>query len=133
MTYVISKLFEFSASHQLPGLPADHPCSRLHGHNYVVRVELAGPLDPRGFVFDYRDLGPFKAWLDAEVDHRHLNDLVEFRAPAGVPPTAEHMSRWLTRAVTGVVALPRSVLVQVWVSETPKTWATWTPAGGWPM
>src|SRR5215468_9371730 len=34
--YTISKFFEFSAAHHLTGLPDDHPCSRVHGHNYVV-------------------------------------------------------------------------------------------------
>ena len=38
--YRISKEFHFSASHQLIGLPEDHQCARLHGHNYIVVVEL---------------------------------------------------------------------------------------------
>lgn len=36
----ITKEFHFSASHQLTGLPEDHQCARLHGHNYIVEVEL---------------------------------------------------------------------------------------------
>jgi 6-pyruvoyl-tetrahydropterin synthase len=40
MTYTISKEFAFSAAHHLNGLPPSHPCSRVHGHNYVVRVVL---------------------------------------------------------------------------------------------
>ncbi|HBU96439.1 6-pyruvoyl trahydropterin synthase family protein, partial [Thalassospira lucentensis] len=40
--FTITKQFAFSASHQLAGLDADHPCSRLHGHNYIVEVELKG-------------------------------------------------------------------------------------------
>ena len=37
----IRKEFHFSASHRLEHLPPDHQCARLHGHNYVVVVELA--------------------------------------------------------------------------------------------
>ena len=37
--YIISKEYHFSASHQLHDLPEDHPCHRLHGHNYVVEVD----------------------------------------------------------------------------------------------
>lgn len=37
----ITKEFHFSASHQLCRLPVDHQCARLHGHNYIVVVELA--------------------------------------------------------------------------------------------
>lgn len=132
MTYTISKEFTFSASHQLRGLPAGHQCARMHGHNYRVRVELTGPLDHRGFVVDYGELAAFGRWLDENVDHRHLNDVVPFAGPNGDNPTAEHLSRVLTRVVLDAVALPRSVLVRVHVSETPKTWAVWTPGGGWP-
>ena len=48
--YRITKEFHFSASHQLFGLREGHPCARLHGHNYVVVVELAAEdLGPTGF------------------------------------------------------------------------------------
>lgn len=112
--YAISKTFEFSASHQLFGLPDDHPCSRLHGHNYVVRVEFRSVhLDPRGFAgVDYRDLNPFKSWIDRTLDHRHLNDIL----PA---PTAENIARYLFDHLAETGPSPSSVAV----SETPKTWA----------
>nr|WP_211228401.1 6-pyruvoyl tetrahydropterin synthase family protein [Glycomyces tenuis] len=73
----ITKEFHFSASHVLEGLPSWHPCSRMHGHNYVVVLELsAAPerLVPPGFVRDYRDLDKFKQWVDKTLDHRHLNE-----------------------------------------------------------
>lgn len=126
--FTISKDFTFSASHVLQGLPATHPCSRLHGHNYTVRVELTGTLDPVGFVVDYRDLTPFKEYLDDELDHRHLNDLM------GENPTAEHMARklcivvWDMLATMDTAALERVQHITVAVSETPKTWARHTAA-----
>ena len=123
--YTISKEFAFSAAHQLRGLRRDHPCSRLHGHNYRVRVEVSGALDPRGFVMDYGDLSPFGRWLDATVDHRNLNEVDRFAGPNGDNPTAENLSRFLTAALHAVVAVPASCVVRVWVSETPKTWAVW--------
>ena len=116
--YEITKDFHFSASHVLDGLPDDHPCSRLHGHNIIVRLHLADDeLDPVGFVVDYRDLDGFKRWLDDQFDHRHLNDRVDFN------PTAEHMCRHLYR-VAASMGLP--VAAVSW-SETPKTWATYRP------
>ena len=36
---------KFSAAHFLAGHPK---CSRLHGHNYHVRVKLSGELDGKG-------------------------------------------------------------------------------------
>ncbi len=51
--YTIAKRFTFSASHVIGGLPEEHPCARLHGHNYEVEVVLqsttarSGRLCPR--------------------------------------------------------------------------------------
>lgn len=119
--HTISKDFQFSASHQLQGLPEDHPCSRLHGHNYTVRLELTGRLNAVGFVHDYRALAPFKDWLDNELDHRHLNDVL-----AG-NPTAERMSALMVDKAVELLDLPENVIrVAVSVSETPKTWATFS-------
>jgi 6-pyruvoyltetrahydropterin/6-carboxytetrahydropterin synthase len=120
MTYRISKEFHFSASHRLTGLPQDHPCSRLHGHNYAVSLELSAPdggLDEAGFVRDYGDLADFKKWLDHELDHRHLNEVV------GLNPSAENLSRWMYQAWSE--RLPE--LAAVRVSETAKTWAEYRP------
>lgn len=113
MRFSISKQFEFSASHQLLGLPDDHQCARLHGHNYRVEVVLEGPLNSVGFVRDYGDLKFVKQWIDATLDHRHLNDIME------VNPTAEHMAAWLFEQFSEEI--PEMVAVRV--SETGKTWA----------
>ncbi|MGW3210160.1 6-pyruvoyl trahydropterin synthase family protein [Streptomyces sp. NPDC001135] len=121
MTFRISKQFRFSASHRLEGLPAEHPCGRLHGHNYVVELELSAAgdaLDPTGFVRDYGDLAEFSKWLDKAFDHRHLNDVLE-----GANPTAEHLSRWLYER--WVPRYPELSCVRI--SETDKTWAEYRP------
>lgn len=125
MTFRICKDFEFSASHHLEGLPKRHQCARVHGHNYVVRVQLEAPLlDDVGFVFDYGELRDFKAWLDATVDHRDLNEVLEGSVPN---PTAEHLARYFAGVVERQCAIPHTVTVAVGVSETPKTWAWYLP------
>lgn len=121
MTYTISKDYHLSASHVLNGLPDGHQCGRLHGHNYHLRLTLtADALDPTGFVIDYGNLKPFGDWLDATLDHRHLNDIVDGN------PTAERLSEWLADKARRLLNLSPHVGVTVSVSETPKTWATWT-------
>lgn len=117
--YTITKDFHFSCSHQLANLPPEHPCSRLHGHNIIVRLHLTSPtLDDTGFVLDYRKLDNFKNWLDTTFDHRHLNDTVPFN------PTAENMCKHIYRHAH-TLGLTQTTAVS-W-SETPKTWATYTP------
>jgi 6-pyruvoyl-tetrahydropterin synthase len=61
--YTIAKRFTFSASHIIGGLPAHHPCARLHGHNYEVEVTLRSPtLDAVGFVRDYHELSALREY-----------------------------------------------------------------------
>ncbi|ESZ11071.1 6-carboxytetrahydropterin synthase QueD [Mesorhizobium sp. M0923] len=115
----ITKEFHFSASHQLTSLPLDHQCARLHGHNYIVVVELSGgKLDEHGFVRDYHDLGALKHYIDKTLDHRHLNDVLG-HDHVTAECLAKHLYEWCKRL------LPETSAVRV--SETPKTWAEYRP------
>jgi 6-pyruvoyltetrahydropterin/6-carboxytetrahydropterin synthase len=117
--YRITKEFHFSASHQLTHLPADHQCARLHGHNYIVVVELAAAeLDDDGFVRDYHELKPLKQYIDDEFDHRHLNDVLGHEKVTS-EFLAKHFYDWCK------ARLPETSAVRV--SETPKTWAEYRP------
>lgn len=115
--YTISKEFHFSASHTLEHLAEDHPCSRLHGHNYVIIAEFTSThLNKVGFIIDYRDLQPIKDYIDARLDHRHLNDVFNFN------PTAELMAEHLFYVFRDLLSTPmRYRLTAVTVKETPKT------------
>ena len=117
--YRITKEFAFSASHQLVHMPADHQCARLHGHNYVVVVELAAAeLNADGFVRDYHELAPLKAYIDGELDHRHLNDVLGDDMVTA-EKLAKHLYDWCAARWPEVTAVK--------VSETPKTWAEYRP------
>ena len=117
--YSIAKRFAFSASHTIGGLPSQHPCSRLHGHNYEVEVVLeAEDLDEVGFIRDYRELSALKEFLELTVDHKHLNDVLGHDRT-----TAEVVSRWLYDWC--VTRWPEVVAVRV--CETPRTWAEYRP------
>lgn len=94
----ISKRFDFSASHILAGLPEGHQCGRMHGHNYTFEVELESlTLDPTGFVLDYGELKPVKEFIDLNLDHRHLNDVVDFQ------PSAENIAQWFHAICQGLL------------------------------
>lgn len=115
----ITKEFHFSASHQLTALPPEHQCARLHGHNYIVEVELAArELDAHNFVRDYHELAPFKRYIDEVFDHRHLNEVLGHdRVTAEC--LAKHFYDWCGARIAETSA--------VRVSETPKTWAEYRP------
>ena len=120
----ITKEFNFSASHVLGYLPEGHPCGRVHGHNYLVIFELSAPrekLGKVGFVRDFNDLNGVKSWIDDEIDHRHLNDVL-----GDLNPSAEHIAQWIYDRWQE--ELPE--LTAVRVSETPRTWAEYRPTRG---
>lgn len=101
----ITKEFHFSASHVLDRLPSWHPCARMHGHNYIVVLELSArreDLTEAGFVRDYRELDAFKKWMDDTLDHRHLNEAMG-GGYLSVGRESGHMDlRPLDRALSGV-------------------------------
>jgi len=139
--YTITKEFHFAASHTLHELPADHKCSNMHGHNYIVKIVLQAPaLDHRGFVVDYGELSPIKKWIDDELDHAHLaateseaeivysamkslrgKDFEQRTHVIGANTSAENLARYIYRRWKDDFPALR----EVWVSETPKTWAVY--------
>lgn len=118
--YTISKQFTFSASHRLLNLPESHQCHRMHGHNYIVEIELQSEtLNQYGFIRDYSDLSELKNYIDDHLDHRHLNDILGHD-----DTTAENLAKFLydkSKQIWPEVTAMR-------VSETPKTWAEYRPA-----
>jgi 6-pyruvoyltetrahydropterin/6-carboxytetrahydropterin synthase len=119
--YTICKRFAFSASHVIGGLAADHPCGRLHGHNYEVEVNLqSASLDDTGFVRDFHELAALKQFIDGTLDHKHLNDVLGHDRT-----TTEVICKWLYDWCKA--RWPEVTAVRV--SETPKTWAEYRPEG----
>lgn len=115
----IGKSFGFEAGHRLPGLPPEHKCARQHGHSYEVEVILtASSLEEPGFVTDFGALAPFKRFLDAELDHRNLHEILPFE------PTSERLAQFLAGWFVENLqpALPGR-LVAVVVRETASSWA----------
>lgn len=112
MKTTISKEFHFSAAHQLFGLHEEHPCSRLHGHNYVLKIILSGEVDKVGFVQDYRELDKIKDFVDDVMDHRNLNDVFPMHNT-----TVENMTKIIYDMFKPIY--PKIIAVEM--SETPKT------------
>ena len=119
---LVAKQYRFEASHILPAHPGK--CARLHGHSYQVEVAVCGRVhEESGFVVDY-------AWLDEDVtpiidqlDHQHLNHLIE-------NPSAENVAGWIgCRLKAGMGKRPDRYADVDWfevrVRETARTSATW--------
>lgn len=99
----------FSAAHCLRGYQGK--CERLHGHNYRVRLTVAGPdLDDIGLLVDFKEL---KRRLNAAVeplDHAYLNELEPFREKN---PSAENIAAYLFAVLDHDLSRPAPRPVQV--------------------
>jgi len=116
----IVKKFSFCASHQLLNLPEDHPCSRLHGHNYEIEIVLSSDkIDTNtGMLLDFRKLNEIVNPVINKLDHQNLNDILQ----DGEPSTCEYLAKWIFQKLKPKL----SYLTTVCVSETPKTWAEYS-------
>lgn len=83
--FVREQDLRFAATHVLSGLPRWHPCARMHGHDYSVKVRLetAGPLGETGHVGG-QSLTAFEQWVEETLNHTHINELL---------PDPEHADR----------------------------------------
>lgn len=121
--YTISKTFGFDAAHWLPNLPETHKCNRLHGHTYTVGITIMSPasdVDDDGFVVDFGEFEPIRDYIDAVLDHRTLNNIVD-------NPTSENLARHLYDFASRLGLVPDGGQMTVRVSETPNTWAEYRP------
>jgi 6-pyruvoyltetrahydropterin/6-carboxytetrahydropterin synthase len=124
-TATIGKTFDFEGGHRLLGLPPDHKCARQHGHSYEVEVILtAARLEEPGFVTDFGALAPFKEFLNAELDHRNLHEILPFEPTSEL--LAQFLAGWFVQNVEPTIP---GHLVAVRVRETSRSWARFDVEG----
>jgi 6-pyruvoyltetrahydropterin/6-carboxytetrahydropterin synthase len=100
LTVAVTRRVTFAAAHVLrrPDWPEERnravfgACAGDHGHNYVLEVTVAGPVEAAtGMIVNLKDLDrTLREVIVDEVDHRHLNRDVPFLAD--VIPTAENLA-----------------------------------------
>ena len=100
MSTTLFKDFTFEAAHHLPHVPEGHKCGRLHGHSFMVRLEITGEVDPHtGWIMDFAELkAAFKPTYD-RLDHYYLNDI-----PGLENPTSEVLAKWIWDETAGAAA-----------------------------
>lgn len=108
MSTTLFKDFTFEAAHRLPHVPQGHKCGRLHGHSFMVRLEITGEVDPHtGWIIDFAELkAAFKPTYE-RLDHHYLNDI-----PGLENPTSEVLAKWIWDQVKPVVPLLSAVMVK---------------------
>ena len=82
--------YVFQSAHQLPHVPADHKCGRMHGHGFEVILHANRDLGQQALSIDYDHLDALWSPIHAELDHACLNDI-----PGLENPTSENISAWI--------------------------------------
>jgi 6-pyruvoyltetrahydropterin/6-carboxytetrahydropterin synthase len=81
---------EFSSGHFLRNYHGR--CENPHGHNYKVRLTLAGnELDQAGLLLDFKLIKQVMRPVIDRIDHQMLNDLEPFTT---LNPSAENIARY---------------------------------------
>lgn len=106
----------FSSAHRLLSYPGE--CSKLHGHNWLVKVYVrTDQLNEIGIALDFK---AFKITIREEIDqldHVYLNEMEDFKE---MNPTAENICRVLFEKISTRINTEhlRVYMVEVWESET---------------
>ncbi len=125
----IGKELRFEAAHVLPKHPGK--CKNLHGHSYVVYLEIEGPIDHEtGMVLDYVDLKRvLHEQVYAKLDHRFINDVFLEESWPG-ETTAENIVMYIWRHVESPLVSLGARVTRVRVCETATSWAERTVEDG---
>ncbi len=90
-------------------------CSRIHGHNWKIRVEIrADKLNKEGMVIDFKELKKLTWEVIGPFEHQNLNDISPFDK---INPTAENIVKYFFKELKRI--LPNEInLVNIRLWET---------------
>ena len=123
--YEVSVDETFAAAHNLRNYRGK--CENLHGHNYKVRITLAGQeLDSTGLLYDFVQLKKAIQEVFRSLDHTYLNERPPFDV---LNPSAENIARYIYDETAR--QLPRAAngagIASITVWESDVTAATYKP------
>lgn len=112
MKVTICKEMRMAVAHRLPH--HDGACRHLHGHTYVVRLYVQGPVQEvseensqSGMVTDFGVIKAFLKGVEAKMDHCYVNETLDSY------PTAERLAVRILEMANELLApqLPEGVQV----------------------
>jgi len=105
----------FEAAHYINNYSGK--CSRLHGHNWKVEVNIYGSqLDELGMLIDFRDVKAAVNKIMVKLDHYCLNEIEPFST---INPTAENIAKYIYEQLRETREFDQNVKlrsVKVWES-----------------
>jgi 6-pyruvoyltetrahydropterin/6-carboxytetrahydropterin synthase len=122
--YEVTVEADFSSGHYLRNYKGK--CENPHGHNYKIRVTLAGvALDEAGLLLDFKLLKQVLRPVIERIDHRMLNELEPFIV---LNPSAENLAKYFydqTNKQLAEMTAGRVRVKDATIWETDTTTATY--------
>jgi 6-pyruvoyltetrahydropterin/6-carboxytetrahydropterin synthase len=130
----IAREFRWEMAHRLPW--HDGGCRNVHGHSYMMRVELEGERDARGILIDYLEVKSLVEPLIEELDHGFLagesdtlmldflkaNAFKHYVVP--FDSTAENLAVWMCERLRATFASRQNLSrLSIRLSESARTYA----------
>ncbi len=120
--YTLKILTDFAAAHLLRGYPG--ACSRLHGHNWKVEVEVvATALDAIGMGVDFKVIKAATQDVIGRLDHYNLNEIAPFDT---INPTAENIAAFLYGELSKALNTDTVTVRAITLWETDRACVTYT-------
>ena len=120
--YTLKVTTDFAAAHWLRDYPGD--CSRLHGHNWKVEVEVeTHTLDELGMGLDFKTIRREARAVTDALDHQCLNELAPFET---LNPTAENIAAHIFRELARRLDDGRVRVTAVTLWETERACVRYT-------
>lgn len=135
--FTVKETIEVSAAHKLEGY--DGKCANLHGHNYIIEVELSvadSELNPLGMVLDFSTIKS----LVMQFDHCYINEHPLWKEYAALTfnqandtayqPTAECLAHCiglvLKEAINPLFPRATNLAITVRVREDRDSYGQWS-------
>ncbi len=120
--YTLKILTDFAAAHLLRGY--EGACSRLHGHNWKVEVEVvATALDAVGMGVDFKVIKAATRDVIGRLDHYNLNEIAPFDR---INPTAENIAAFLYGELSKALNTDTVTVRAITLWETDRACVTYT-------
>jgi 6-pyruvoyltetrahydropterin/6-carboxytetrahydropterin synthase len=126
--FEVSVEAQFAAAHQLRNYRGK--CENLHGHNYKVRITVAGEeLNSIWLLADFTELKAALREITESLDHKFLNELEPFTE---INPSAENVAWYICdrmqKSLEAGDAVNPIQIAEVKVWETETSTATYRPS-----
>lgn len=122
--YLLNVSDSFSAAHRLCGYQG--ACSKLHGHNWKVRVGIrCTELDEIGMALDYGIIKGILNGILEDLDHEYLNDLPALN---GKNPTSEILAKYIFDRMAAGLEPYNAIIHEVELYESERSSVVYTNA-----